>query len=294
MRQDRLYSCTDSSTVMNTFTWMVFDKMRQCLLTFKSIHFTVAEAVSNSYWLWGGSDNPYSVEVVISNKVASSVMLLIHTWNINVGVSRTAFTPWPTSTTSDFYVIIWKLRLSGKCIRRSKKNKQKQHFNKVICEVLYWTHEEMPLCWDVTNVGKQSKQDIGLKMLLQAMWIELQNGRAAKSFPWFCLWHSEGQENSWEPLQSPADPRCSYLSFFSPALSLHLFSSSISLRLSPVKEGEKKQTGKAVFQLWNGCCLPIAFPPRCSQSWVKMTKLCKIILASLWSRRQRCQCFKRF
>lgn len=76
---------------------------------------------------------------------------------------------------------------------------------------------EMPLCWNVTNVGKQSKQDIGLKMLLQAMWIELQNGRAAKSFPWFCLWHSEGQENSWEPLQSPADPRCSYLSLFSPA-----------------------------------------------------------------------------
>lgn len=45
MRQDRLYRFTDSSTVMNTSTWMVFDKMRQCLLTFKSTHFTVAEAV---------------------------------------------------------------------------------------------------------------------------------------------------------------------------------------------------------------------------------------------------------
>lgn len=34
--------------------------------------------------------------------------------------------------------------------------------------------------------------------------------RAAESFPWFCLWHGEGQENSWEPLQSPTDPRCSH------------------------------------------------------------------------------------
>lgn len=49
--------------------------------------------------------------------------------------------------------------------------------------------------------------------------IQLQIWRAGNSFPWFPLWHSEGQENSCEPPPIPADPRCSPL-----CLTLQLFS----------------------------------------------------------------------
>lgn len=96
--------------------------------------------------------------------------------------------------------------------------------------------------------------------------------RAAESFPWFCPWHGEGQENSWEPRQSPTDPRCSHLARALPVPFLVQ-----CLYLSPQWKGEKKKkrTGNAVFQLWNwlffcqllSCAFPRFIPDVANLEW---------------------------
>lgn len=84
-----------------------------------------------------------------------------------------------------------------------------------------------------------------------------------------------GNSDSWEPSQSPADPRCSSLPLSLQLFPLSLFSFTIS---TPRPSVEK--TGKAVFQLWNSCFRQLLLSPsppypRCSPSCVKMSELCK-------------------
>lgn len=108
--------------------------------------------------------------------------------------------------------------------------------------------------------------DLGSSKVIP-MVLSLAQGRSAEQL---------GNSDSWEPSQSPADPRCSSLPLSLQLFPFFLFSFTISISLPSVEK-----TGKAAFQFWNGCfrqllLSPSPLYPRCSQSCVKMSELCKL------------------
>lgn len=70
---------------------------------------------------------------------------------------------------------------------------------------------------------------------------QLQSRMATKWLPRLCLWHGEGQDNSCEPPQTPADPRCSSLPHPPP-----LSSSSLPPQWNP-KEAKLRSNYELLF-----------------------------------------------
>lgn len=100
-----------------------------------------------------------------------------------------------------------------------------------------------------------------------------------KEFSYSSLWHREGSSgqlgnsDSWEPPQSPADPRCLFPILSSSSCLFFSFTISVS-----VPSAEKNWQGSVPVVKWLFSpitSLPYPRHPRCSQSCVKMSELCR-------------------
>lgn len=98
-------------------------------------------------------------------------------------------------------------------------------------------------------------------------------------FSYSSLWHREGSSgqlgnsDSWEPPQSPADPRCLFPILSSSSCLFFSFTISVSVPSAEKKLARKRSSCKMV--VFANYFSPLPRHPRCSQSCVKMSELCR-------------------